>query len=156
MMQSRAPQSAPVNSKVQREQEFMQKLTPDPNVGEKVLFTGLAVLQKVIDEKDYQKYGTGMAQILQNNENKRCRILVRKSTDLNEPLLNSYILPSFKLFTFKSDPNSVRFDAINYAETIQLETFLVKFISPEACEKFRASYIDSIQNNDILLKQLNR
>ncbi|KAK8893347.1 Ran-specific GTPase-activating protein [Tritrichomonas musculus] len=139
-----------MSKKEEREKNLLKELTPDPNIGEKVLFVGLCTVQYSLDKTKYEKGGAGMAQILQNNFNNRVRILIRSANDLNKPLLNSYILPIADPKLYLS--TGLQFDSIN-DNPVEKRTYIVNFINEESAEKFKKAFQYAIACNTTLLKQ---
>lgn len=145
---------------IELEQRLRAQLNPDPNVGEKVLFTALCSLH-IFNQGNAQspltKVGNGMVQILQDTKNRRHRLLIRNSHDLNQSLLNCYILPFGNLKV--SSETRYQFDAIDYAETVSLKTYVINISNlsnKSAGTLFKNAYVQAYAANDKLLKEQHR
>lgn len=135
---------------IEREQNLLKELNPDPNIGEKVLFVGLCTVQHSLDKVNYEKGGAGMAQILQSNSNNRIRILIRSANDLNKPILNSYILPFANPQLYKK--TGLLFESIS-DNPVERRTYVVNLITEESAEKFIKAFQFALANNASILKQ---
>lgn len=140
-----------LEQKLQREKELKQILTPDPNVNEAVLFNGLSVLFERKSDSILEKIGAGMVQILQNDLNKRCRILIRCAKDLNKALLNSYIYP-FSEFQKYGDVG-LQFNAINYVDNAEKKTYIINLVSKEIANDFSKKFLQSLAINHEIFRK---
>lgn len=137
------------NPKEERERSLKSRLSPDPNIGETVFFTGLCVLHKHLDGSSAQeKIGSGMAQILQNTSNNRCRLLIRNSNDLDSPLLNCYILYDIKQLT----SSQYQFEAISYTNPVSKTNYSISLTNNNNGEQFVENYVKAFSINLQLIK----
>lgn len=136
--------------KIERENALKSMLIPDPNIGEKSIFTGLSVLKKFADQSrnTVDKIGPGIAQILQNTSNKRYRLLVRSSSDLNFPLLNCYIFPSLK----RCDRIGFVFEGVNHSGIAKKENYYIALINESSASNFQKCFLQAAEANKHLFE----
>lgn len=135
--------------KEERERSLKLRLSPDPNVGETVFFTGLCDLHRYMDGSlTQEKIGSGMAQILQNTSNNRCRLLIRDSNDLDSAMLNCYILYDIKQLT----SSQYQFEAISYTNPVSKANYSISLINNNNGEQFVENYVKAYSINLELAK----
>lgn len=102
---------------------------------EKVLFKERAKLFRYV-AKEWKERGVGELKILQHNDTKKVRLLMRRD-QVHKICANHYLEPDMELSPMNNNPKAYIWPANDFSDgNVVLETFCVQFKTPELAKKF--------------------
>lgn len=128
---------------------------PDPDEGEEKLFAEKAMLYR-FDKKgnEWKERGVGLMKILQNKENKRCRILMRRNQTFRV-CANHFVLPHMELKSHTGNERAFIWSATDFADGTESHDVLsVRFKTPEIAQEFKKAFDKARAINTEELKKI--
>ncbi|KAK8894761.1 Ran-specific GTPase-activating protein [Tritrichomonas musculus] len=128
---------------------------PDPDEGEEKLFAEKAMLYRFDKEgNEWKERGVGLMKILQNKENKRCRILMRRNQTFRV-CANHFILPFMELKPHTGNERAFIWSATDFADGTESHDVLsVRFKTSEIAQDFKKAFDKAREINTEELKKI--
>lgn len=105
------------------------------------------------DAGEWKERGVGVVKLLEHNENKRIRLLMRQDKTL-KIRANHIIMPGTKLQEHSGSDKAWVWSTVDFAEEAQkMELFCMRFGSPERAQEFKKAFEVAMAANEKLLAE---